>query len=135
MLQFWGAWSFVWGLIPQKLPSPVATELHQSKLQRQTKATLMSFWFQVVEPREYAAGQADAHPGLQDRILLNYTRIENAHIVMYERKLSIFVMYGSQQTFSFPFSLPRHCQMPECFYINNCCFWARATDLSCYINW
>jgi len=29
----------------------------------------------------YAAGLAGAHPGLQDRILLNYTRIENAHKV------------------------------------------------------
>jgi len=28
-----------------------------------------------------AAGLAGAHPGLQDRILLNYTRIENAHKV------------------------------------------------------
>ena len=25
------------------------------------------------------AGLAGAHPGLQDRILLNYTRIENSH--------------------------------------------------------
>jgi len=25
------------------------------------------------------AGLADAHPGLQDRTLLNYTRIENVH--------------------------------------------------------
>jgi len=39
-----------------------------------------------------------------------------------------------QQTFSFPFSLLRHNQMPECFYINNCSFWARATVLSCYRN-
>ena len=29
----------------------------------------------------------------------------------------------------------RHFQMPECFYVNNCCFWARASVLSCYINW
>jgi len=25
--------------------------------------------------------------------------------------------------------------MPECFYFNNCCFWARTTVLSCYRNW
>jgi len=25
--------------------------------------------------------------------------------------------------------------MPECFYFNNCCFWARGTNLSCYRNW
>ena len=27
-----------------------------------------------------------------------------------------------QQTFSFPFSLLRHYQIPECFYVNNCGF-------------
>ena len=32
----------------------------------------------AVEHRECAAGLAGAHPGLQDRILQNYTRIENA---------------------------------------------------------
>jgi len=40
-----------------------------------------------------------------------------------------------QQPFSFPFSLLRHYQMPECFYVNNCCFWARATVLTCCRNW
>jgi len=25
--------------------------------------------------------------------------------------------------------------MSECFYFNNCCFWASATVLSCYRNW
>jgi len=29
----------------------------------------------------------------------------------------------------------RHYQMPECFFVSNCCFWARATVLSCYRNW
>jgi len=38
-----------------------------------------------------------------------------------------FLRIDVQQTFSFPFSLLRHNQMPECFYFNNCCFWARAT--------
>jgi len=32
-----------------------------------------------------------------------------------------------QQTFSFPFSVLRHYQMPECFSVSNCCFCARAT--------
>jgi len=32
----------------------------------------------AVEHRKCAAGLPGAHPGLQDRILLNYTRIENA---------------------------------------------------------
>jgi len=29
----------------------------------------------------------------------------------------------------------RHYQMPDWFYFNNCCFWARATVSSCYRNW
>jgi len=40
-----------------------------------------------------------------------------------------------QQTFSFPFSLLRHYQMPECFLVKNCCIWARATVLWCFRNW
>jgi len=40
-----------------------------------------------------------------------------------------------QQTFSFLFSLLTRYQMPECLYVNNCCFWARATVLSCSRNW
>jgi len=39
-----------------------------------------------------------------------------------------------QQTFSFPFSLLRHYQMPECFCVDNCGFWASATVLSRYRN-
>jgi len=35
----------------------------------------------AVEHRKCAAGLTDAHPGLQDPILQNYTRIENAHKV------------------------------------------------------
>ena len=35
-----------------------------------------------------------------------------------------------QQMFSFPSSLLRHYEMPECFYVSNCCFWAHATALS-----
>jgi len=39
----------------------------------------MFLQIQAVKHRKCPAGLADAHPGLQDRILLNYTRIENAH--------------------------------------------------------
>jgi len=35
-----------------------------------------------------AGGLAGAHPGLQDRILLNYTRIENANKV--RKKIFVF---------------------------------------------
>ena len=74
------------------------------------------------------------------RRIQNYARIENAHKV---RKYTSIFCYSYriidsysyvievQQIFSFPFSLLRHYQMSECFYFNNCCFWARATVLSC----
>jgi len=51
--------------------------------------------------RKGAAGLAVVHPGLQDRILLNYTRIENVY--KSARKLSIFVMYRSSANFLFSF--------------------------------
>jgi len=41
----------------------------------------MSRRIRAVEHRTCATGLFDAHPGLQDRFLLNYTRIENAHKV------------------------------------------------------
>jgi len=71
----------------------------------------MSCRIRAVEHRKCAAGLSDAHPGLQDRILLNYTRIENAHK---ERKKTFGVLLHItvQQNFSFPFSLLRHYQMP-----------------------
>ena len=60
-------------------------------------------------------------PDLQDRILRNYTSIENAHKL--RKKTFVFLLFIEvQQTFSFPFSLLRHYEMPECFYVNNCCF-------------
>jgi len=63
----------------------------------------MSCRMRAVEHRNSAAGLAGAHPGLQDSILLNYTRIENAHKVAYVSKLSIFVMYRSTANFQFSF--------------------------------
>ena len=79
------------------------------------------------------AGLSEAHPGLQDRILLNYTRIEKAHKVR-KKTFDLLLFIEIQQAYSFPFSLLRH-QMPECLCVNNCYFWARATVLSCYRNW
>ena len=63
----------------------------------------MSCRMRAVEHRNSAAGLAGANPGLQDSILLNYTRIENAHKVAYVSKLSIFVMYRSTANFQFSF--------------------------------
>jgi len=58
-----------------------------------------------VEHRKCAVGLAGAHPYLQDRILLNYTRIEKVCT-----KTCFSVMYRSQQTLNFPFFLLRHYQ-------------------------
>ena len=97
--------------------------LRQSTLQLQNEAALMSCWIRVVEHRKCAARQAGAHPCLQDRILLNYTRIENVHQV--NKKMFDFLLcIEVQQTFSFPFSLLRHYHTTECFCYNYC-FWAR----------
>ena len=95
----------------------------------------MSCQIWAVEHRVNAGGLAGAHPGLKNRILLNYTKIENAHKVR-KKAFVFFCVYRSPANFysSFPFSLLRHYQMPEWFYVNNCCFWAHAVP-SCYRNW
>jgi len=59
--------------------------------------------------------------GLQDRILLNYTRVENA-LKVRKKTFDFLLCIKVEQAFSFPRSLLRHYQMPECFYANNCCF-------------
>jgi len=71
-----------------KQANKIHLSLRQSNSQLQNQAALMSPRIRAVEHRKCAAGLAGAHPGLQDRILLSYTGIENAH--MYARKLSIF---------------------------------------------
>jgi len=40
-----------------------------------------------------------------------------------------------QQSFSFPFILLRHYQIPESFDVTNCCFSAGVTVLPCYRTW
>jgi len=57
------------------------SSLRQSNWQLQNEAMLMSCRMRAVEHWKYAAGVAGAHPGLQDRIMLVYTKIENAHKV------------------------------------------------------
>ena len=42
--------------------------------------------------------------------------------IKYTRKLQFLLCIEVQQTVSFPFSLLRHYQMSECFYVNNCYF-------------
>jgi len=72
-----------------KQGSETNSSLRRSYLQRQNQAALMSCRIRAVEYRKCAAGLAGVHPVLQDRILLNYTRIEKAHKVAYARKRSI----------------------------------------------
>jgi len=55
--------------------------IRQGNLQRKNEAALMSCRIRAVERRVSAGGLAGAHPGLKNRILINYTRLENAHKV------------------------------------------------------
>jgi len=66
--------------------------------QLQTQAAQMSRRIQEVKHRKYSAGMACANPGLQDRILLSFTRIENAHKVR-KKRFRFFVMFGSPANF------------------------------------
>ena len=116
-----------------KQGSKTHSSLRPSNSQLQNHATLMSCRMRAVEHRKCVAGPSGAHPGLQDRILQNYTRMENAHEVR-KKTFNFLLCIEVQQTFSFPFSLLRHYQIPECFYVKKSCFWARATVLSCYRN-
>jgi len=81
----------------------------------------MSCRIRAVEHRKSVAGLADAQPRLKDRTLINCTRIENAHKVR-KKSFDFLLFIEVQQIFSFPFSLLKHYQMPECFYVNNCFF-------------
>jgi len=58
----------------------------------------MSRRIQGVKHRKCTVGLADAHPGLQDQILLNYTRIENVHKV-HKNTFHFFVMYRRPANF------------------------------------
>ena len=100
--------------------SKTHSSLLQSNLQLQNEAALMSYRIRAVEHGKCAAGLAGAHPGLQDRISLNYTRIENGHEVR-KKNFNFLLGIEVQQTFSCPFSLLRHYQMPEYYCVKNCC--------------
>ena len=117
-----------------KQGSKTHSSMPQSNLQLQNEPALMSRQIRAMEHRKCAAGLSDAHSGLQDRILVNYTRTENAHKVR-KKTFDYLLCIEVQQIFYFPFSLLKHYQMPECLHVNNCDFWARPTVLSCYRNW
>ena len=76
------------------------SSLRQSNLRLQNQAALMSFRVRVVEHRKCAAGLCNAHPGLQDRILLNYARIENTHKLR-KKTFNFSLCVEVQHTFSF----------------------------------
>ena len=90
-----------------KQGSETHSSMRQSNLQLQNEAALMSCRIRAVEHRKSAAGLSSAYPGLKDRILLNYTRIENAHKVR-KKTFNFVVIYRSPANFSFPFFLLRH---------------------------
>jgi len=90
-----------------KQGSTTHSSYRQSNLQRKNEAALMSCRIRAVEHRVSGDGLAGANPGLKNRILLNYTRIENAHKVC-KKTFDFVVIYGSPANFSLPFFLLRH---------------------------
>jgi len=58
----------------------------------------MSCRIRAVEHIVSAGGLAGAHPGMKNRTLLNYTRIENAHKVR-KKTLEIVVIYRTPANF------------------------------------
>jgi len=76
----------------------------------QNQAARISRQIRAVEHRKCAAGLVGAHPGLQDRILPNYTRIENGQ------------KYARNRSPGFPFQLLKDYRILERFYVNNCSF-------------
>jgi len=85
-----------------KQGSKTHLSLRQSNLQQQNEAALMSCRIRAVEHRKSAGGLAGAHPGLQDRILLNYTRIENAHKV-HKETFNVCYVWNSSKLLVFLF--------------------------------
>ena len=101
-----------------KKGSKTQSSLRQSKLQLQNEAALTSCRIRAVEHR-CAAG---AHPGLQDRILLNYSTQELRMRIKHARILAIFCCLFKSRKVRFSFPLLRHYEMSECFYVKSCCF-------------
>ena len=83
--------------------SKIHSSLRPSNLQLQNDTAMISCRIRAVEHRKCVAGPADAHPGLQDWILQNYSRIENAHEVR-KTTFNFLLCIEVQQMFSFHFS-------------------------------
>jgi len=100
-----------------KQGSKTYSSLRQSNLQLQNQAALMSRRIRVYR----CAADWLAHSPVC-KIESCYATQELRIRIKYARKLPFFLLRVEvQQAFSFPFSLLRHNQMPECFYFNNCC--------------
>jgi len=78
--------------------STTHSSIRQSNLQRKNEAALMSCQIRAVQRRVSAGGLAGAHPSLKNRILLNYTRIQNAHKVR-KKTFDFGVIYRSPENF------------------------------------
>ena len=79
----------------------------------------MSCRIRAADHRKCVTGPAGAHYGLQDRILQNYTRIENAHEVR-KKTFNVLLCIDVQQIFSFPLSLLRHHQILRKLFLSSC---------------
>ena len=86
-----------------KQGSKTHSSIRQSNLQRKNEAALMSCRIRAVEHRLSGDGLTGAHPDLKNRILLNYTRIENAHKVC-KKTFDFVVIYRSPANLVFLFS-------------------------------
>jgi len=84
-----------------KQGSKTHSSLRPNNLLLQNDAALMSFRKRM-EHRKCVAGPAGAHPGLQDRIFENYTRMENVHELR-KKTFNFLLCIEFQQTFSFRF--------------------------------
>ena len=101
-----------------KQGSKTHSSTRKRNLPLQIEVTLMSWPIRAVDHR-CAAGLSGAYPGMQDRILLNHARIENAHNV--RKKKTIFVTYRSPANFYFSSFPAETLSMPECSYAKLLC--------------
>jgi len=81
-----------------KQGSKTHSSIRQSNLQLKNEAALMSCRIRAVEHRLSGDWLAGAHPGLKNRILLNYIRIENAHKAR-KKTFDFVVIYRSPANF------------------------------------
>ena len=79
------------------------SSLRQSHLQLRIEAALMPCQIRAVEHKKCAAGLAGTHPGCQDQILLNYTRMDNAHKAHKKTFVFCYEAYRSPAHFVFFF--------------------------------